>query len=71
MIIQEEYVEYTSSNKGKPEDVNMQLVGLANTRIATGYAQKTSPITGWKHESWDLALYTGSQVLILKYDMDD
>ena len=27
-------------NKGKPEDVNMWPVGLANTRISTDYAQK-------------------------------
>ena len=28
-------------NKGEPEDVNMQLFGLANTRISTAYAQKS------------------------------
>ena len=28
-------------NKGKPEDVKLEPVGLANTRISTGYAQKS------------------------------
>ena len=39
-IILEEFIEYTQFNKRKPEDVNMSPVGLANTRISTGYAQK-------------------------------
>ena len=35
-IILEESMEYAPQfNKGKPEDVNMQPVGLANTRIST------------------------------------
>ena len=35
-------MEYTSTyNKGKPEDVNIQPVGLPNTRISTCYAQNS------------------------------
>ena len=30
-------------DKGKPENVNMQPVGLANTRISTGYDALKSP----------------------------
>ena len=35
-IILKEYMDTTHFNKGKPEDVNMKPVGLANTRISTG-----------------------------------
>ena len=35
------YRIYPQFNKGKPEDVNMQPVGLGNTRISTGYAQNS------------------------------
>ena len=46
-IILEEFIEeYNQFSKGKPNDVNMKPVGLANTRISTIYAQKISPITG-------------------------
>ena len=39
-IILEELIEYTRFSKGKPEDVNMSPVGLANTRILTSNPQK-------------------------------
>ena len=37
----EDFIEYTPFNRGKSEDVIMQPVGLANTRISTRYAQKS------------------------------
>ena len=35
------YRIYPKFNEGKPEMSNMSLVGLANTRISTDYAQKS------------------------------
>jgi hypothetical protein len=44
-ILKESIEEYTQFIKGKPKDVNMQPVGLANTRISTDCAQTSSLIT--------------------------
>ena len=33
----------TQFNKGQPVDVNMEPVGLADTRISTGYYAQKSP----------------------------
>ena len=38
-------MEYIQVNKGKPEDVNMESVGLVNTSISTGYYAQKSPRT--------------------------
>ena len=56
--ILEEFIEYTPILKGKPEDVNMSLVGLANTRISTGYAHKSPRSLGmggkWRFRALNL-----------------
>ena len=41
-IILEDFIEHTPHLiKEKPEDVNMSAAGLVNTRILTGYVQKS------------------------------
>ena len=47
-IILEESIEYIQFNKGKPEAIDILLLGLANTMISTDYAQK-SPDHWWDY----------------------
>ena len=45
-------MEYTQIHKEKPEDDNMELVGLGNTRVLTDYAQKLAHTLKWGSGYW-------------------
>ena len=63
------YRIYPNLIKGKPKDVNMSLVGLANTRISTDYAQNLpGHCFQWPNTVWQVDLLVKCSRLTYEFE---